>query len=128
VVLPESPWEVALNRALTILSLAGGLLLGACSGPDEDIPRLEFLSSMPKTLAVGDTTGLLEVKRIYADARGRQQETPDYRSFVFSSDDTTVVQVVDGRRLLGLKAGTAGIVASDATGARTKNPAIVKVE
>lgn len=103
-------------------------MAGACSGPDEEIPRLEFLSSMPKAIAVGDTTEPLEMKRIYADAQGRQQETPDYKSFTFASDDTTVIRVVEGRRLLGIKAGTAEISASDNSRARTKNPAAVTVE
>jgi hypothetical protein len=113
---------------LFILSIAGSLLVGACSDPDEEIPRLEFLSSMPKEVAVGDTTDPLKMRRIYADARGRQQENSDYTSFTFASDDTTVIRVVDGRRLLGLKAGTAAISASDNSGARTKAPAAVTVQ
>lgn len=116
-----------MNRALTILSLSASLLAGACSDPDEEIPRLEFLSSLPKEIAAGDTTEPLEMKRIFADAQGRQRETGDYKSFTFASDDTTVIRIVEGRRLLGLKAGSAAISASDNTGARTKNPATVTV-
>lgn len=108
-------------------ALLGAALLGACTDSEPDLPRLEFPDSMPSELAVGDTTGALTMVRYFANSQGQQMTTDPYLGFVFTSSDTTVVKVVESRRLLGVAPGTAEISASDGAGSDTKKPATVTV-
>lgn len=106
-----------------------GIVLVRCSEPDEEIPRLEFPSSMPTELTIGDTTAPLFVTRVSVDARGRQSETTTYENFKFTSSDSAVVRVIEGRRLLGLAEGSASVSAVDNQGtAGTKNGRNVTVK
>lgn len=119
-----------MKRRLAVLPMV--LFCGAgflkCSEPAEDLPRLEFLASMPKELVAGDTTEPQMIRKVFVDPRGRQDEASDYKSFTFTSSDTAVIRVVDGRRLLGVKAGQASISAFDnQSDARTKAAAPVTV-
>lgn len=109
--------------------LLTGIALVRCSDPEEELPRLEFPSTMPKELTVGDTTAPLVVTRVTVDARGRQSETATYGDFAFKSSDTATVRVIDGRRLLGVAAGTASVTAFDNQGtAKTKGGRDVTVK
>lgn len=98
--------------ALNLPAAALAALLAGCSEPAPDLPRLEFLSSMPKELAIGDTTGALAVTKFSATATGRETKA-EYYDFTFKSSDTAVIKVVQGRRLLGIKAGASAITAED---------------
>lgn len=123
---PVRPVPRAWRPALGAFCL-GAALLAACTDPEPDLPRLEFPSSMPSELDVGDTTEPLVMTRYYANTQGQERSTEGYMGFTFTSSDTTVVQVIEGRRLLGLKPGTAGISASDGNGSDTKQPKTVTV-
>lgn len=115
-------------RAMIFISLLAGSLLVACDEPDVDLPRLEFNATLPSSLKAGDTTVPLSVVKYSADARGRETKSDPYNSFQFSSSDSAVIRVVQGRRLLGLKAGSATVTAVDnASEARTKGGRAVTV-
>lgn len=105
---------------IALASLIGAL--AGCTDSEPDLPRLEFPASMPAELAIGDTTDPLVMVRYFANAQGREGKTDTYEGFTFVSSDSTVVQVVAMRRLLGLKAGQADISATDNNGAETKSP------
>lgn len=103
----------------TALSLAAASALGALSlsgcadSNDEDIPRLEFNAGFPSELAVGDTTDAFAVTKVFLNPLGREEERDTYLDFHFVSSDTSVVKVVEKRRLLGVKTGTAEVRADD---------------
>lgn len=99
--------------SLVAASALGILSLSGCADDSKDIPRLEFNAGFPAELAVGDTTEVLSVTKFFLDPRGREDKQGDYIYFHFVSSDTSVVKVVDKRRLLGMKAGTAQVKADD---------------
>lgn len=113
---------------LSLPAAALAALLAACSEPAPDLPRLEFLSSMPREITVGDTTEALSVTKYSASATGREEKV-EYHAFTLRSSDTAVVRIVEGRRMLGLQAGTSAITAQDDQGtARTPSALTVTVK
>lgn len=111
---------------LALLACLAALV--GCSEPAPDLPRLEFLSGMPGEIAVGDTTGALAVTKHSATATGRETRE-EYYAFTFQSADTSVIKVVQNRRLLGLRAGTSAITAvDDREDARTPSARTVTVK
>ncbi len=114
-------------RTLCALSL-GAALLGACTDSESDLPRLEFDNTMPSEITVGDTTVELTMTRFYANTQGKELSAGGYKGHAFTSSDTTIVKVIEARRLLGLKPGTADISASDGAGSDSKKPFGVTVK
>ncbi len=118
-------------KRITLLPLAlfCAAALFACSESEEVLPRLEFLASTPKEVRVGDTTGVQLIRKHFVDARGKRDDVSNYASFTFKSSDTTVLKVVDGRRLLGVKEGLASVDAFDnQSDARTESAMVVTVK
>lgn len=98
------------------LLLAAGLAWQGCTDPESDLPRLEFPANSSYSLQAGDTTEPLVMVKYSADVQGREQKNSKYESFHFVSSDTSVVKVVEGRRLLGVKVGSAKVDAQDDVG------------
>ena len=99
--------------AVLPFALLMGFAMQGCTDSKEELPRLEFSSTMPKELTVGDTTDALFLTKVFVNPLGRQDEKDDYSAFTFESTDTNVVRIVDGRRLVGVAVGTASISAFD---------------
>jgi hypothetical protein len=62
---------------------------------------------------VGDTTDAFAVTKVFLNPLGREEKQETYLDFHFVSSDTSVVKVVEKRRLLGVKTGTAQVKADD---------------
>lgn len=87
--------------------------LVACDTEEPDLPRLEFPSTMPGEVKVGDTTAIIELVKFYADPRGREQTNKQFKSYTFKSSDPAVLAVVEGNRLTGMKEGSVTVTATD---------------
>lgn len=104
-----------IRLAITILAAASALFWAGCA---TDTPpkqgKLQFTGSpVPSPFHVGDTTDLWTASRTTIDAQGRTVKDGDYPSFKLTSSDSSVADIVQGRRVLARKEGTAEISAED---------------
>jgi hypothetical protein len=103
--------DTAMKKLLCAMAM--GFALIGCDTGEQDAAKLEIKSPGNITLPVGDTTAAWAVSKTAVDARGKSFTTDPYNDFVLISSDSTVAAIVRNQRVLGVKAGTATITASD---------------
>ncbi|HKP96833.1 MAG TPA: hypothetical protein VJ385_13830 [Fibrobacteria bacterium] len=103
--------EKLILRALAAGAIGWGLF--ACATDSTDAPKLEIESPGDLSLAVGDTSVLWVVSKTFQDPNGRTTTTKPYTFFTLASSDPGVAKVIRSQQIVGVKAGTAKVVAKD---------------
>lgn len=97
--------------ALAALAL---LAIGCGTDPQAKADKLEFTGTpVPSPFVVGDTSGLWTASKTTIGSNGRANTIDDYTTFTLVSSDPGVVDVVDMRFLVAVKAGSADVSARD---------------
>ncbi|MBW8889059.1 MAG: hypothetical protein JF616_15000 [Fibrobacteres bacterium] len=103
------------RHSLFAAFLLGGLTaLAGCGTEPQKGDSLDIESSpLPAPFRVGDTSSFWIVSKTVILANGKTSKTADYSAYRLVSSDTTVVGVFEDKRLVGRKAGTAEVKATD---------------
>jgi hypothetical protein len=118
-----------MRKSPAILALAAATaLIGCGTEPDKKGDSLEITASpLPSPFRVGDTSGFWLGSKTVILTNGSARTTDDYPSFHLVASDTTVVGVVDDRRLIGRKEGTTEVRAVDNKSSLKSDPVTVNV-
>lgn len=112
---------------LKILALTSLLFLLNCSDPASNNESLDFSSSAPITLKVGDTSDVFMISKTSFDERGRSSTNSKYKDFSLVIADTTICRVVNLNRITGAKPGETTLNALDNVGHLQSSPITIKV-
>jgi hypothetical protein len=102
----------AVPAALVLTALMG--MLGCGTDPHAKGDTLDIEASpLPSAFRVGDTSSFWTISKTVILANGRPDRNPDYFSYRLASSDTNVVGIVEDKRLVGRKEGSAEVKAID---------------
>lgn len=107
-----------MRKRLALYAAFIGTALAAIAGCATETPPskdgvLEIESAPPLSMKIGDTSSFFTVSKTVLLATGGKDKNPDYSYYHLVSSDTSVVGVFEGKRLIGLQAGSADVKAKD---------------